>query len=132
VALGVPREQYEDTSGRSVLVVDPFGRVSQRSEAAWGVLGAMGGGWALQARLLRGAVPTALADALYRVVADNRYRLFGKKAEVQVLRVLLRQGTESASCKLCLLCFRCLLLCDSVHMLISIFYSFRACLFTRS
>jgi predicted DCC family thiol-disulfide oxidoreductase YuxK len=81
VALGVPREQYEDTSGRSVLVVDPFGRVSQRSEAAWGVLGAMGGGWALQARLLRGAVPTALADALYRVVADNRYRLFGKKAE---------------------------------------------------
>jgi predicted DCC family thiol-disulfide oxidoreductase YuxK len=81
VALGVPREQYEDTSSRSVLVVDPFGRVSQRSEAAWGALGALGGGWALQARLLRGVVPRALADALYGVVADNRYRLFGKKAE---------------------------------------------------
>jgi predicted DCC family thiol-disulfide oxidoreductase YuxK len=55
----------------------PRERVLERSRAILHTLDQLGGGWKLLARV--GAiVPLTLADAGYRVVARNRYRMFGR------------------------------------------------------
>lgn len=64
----------------TVYVVADYGQSSQqllaRSEAIVHVFGRLGGVWGL---LTVGKVlPKALRDALYNVVARNRYRIFGK------------------------------------------------------
>lgn len=64
----------------TVYVVADYGRPDQRllarSDAILHVLGRLGGVW----RLLRigRVLPKSLRDALYNVVARNRYRVFGK------------------------------------------------------
>lgn len=64
----------------TVYVVADYGQPSQRllarSDAILHVLGRLGGLWGLL-RLGR-ALPKSLRDALYKLVARNRYRVFGK------------------------------------------------------
>lgn len=64
----------------TVYVVADYGQSSQRllarSDAILHVLGRLGGVWGLL-RIGR-ALPKSLRDALYNVVARNRYRVFGK------------------------------------------------------
>ena len=64
----------------TVYVVADYGQPSQRllarSDAILQVLGRLGGVWGLL-RIGR-ALPKSLRDALYNVVARNRYRVFGK------------------------------------------------------
>lgn len=63
-----------------IVVVDPgmpSERLLDRSAAGLHVLAALGGGWALVARLL-GWLPRPLLDLAYRLLARNRYRLFGR------------------------------------------------------
>ena len=55
---------------------EPGERVLARSDAALTLLSALGGPWKALA-VLR-ALPRGLRDALYGVVARNRYRLFGR------------------------------------------------------
>lgn len=49
----------------------------QRSNATVGCLRLLGGAWAVAAGLLR-AVPLGVRDFGYRMVARNRYRIFGR------------------------------------------------------
>ncbi|MGH9970268.1 MAG: thiol-disulfide oxidoreductase DCC family protein [Pyrinomonadaceae bacterium] len=61
------------------VVVDyaqPTERLLARSDAILHVLRQLGGVW--QVFRLGGFIPRALRDALYKVVARNRYRVFGK------------------------------------------------------
>ena len=63
-----------------ILVVDPDGpseRLLDRSTAGLYVLAGLGGGWRVVATLL-GWLPRPLLDVAYRVLARNRYRLFGR------------------------------------------------------
>ena len=62
------------------VVVDagtPSERLLDRSAAGVYVLAQLGGAWRLAAALL-GWVPRPLLDLAYRLVARNRYRLFGR------------------------------------------------------
>jgi predicted DCC family thiol-disulfide oxidoreductase YuxK len=64
----------------TVYVVADYGQPSQRllsrSNAILHVLGKLGGVWGLFR--IGWALPKSLRDALYNVVAKNRYRVFGK------------------------------------------------------
>jgi salicylate hydroxylase len=53
------------------------GRALMYSDAVLGI--AHGLGWPWRAALLLKIVPRALRDRLYRFVADNRYRWFGRR-----------------------------------------------------
>jgi predicted DCC family thiol-disulfide oxidoreductase YuxK len=55
----------------------PTERALSQSPAILHALRQLGGGWGMLARLA-GLVPRPVADLLYRVVARNRYRVFGK------------------------------------------------------
>ena len=62
------------------VVVDPDTpgeRLLDRSAAGLYVLAGLGGGWRLVSRLLAG-LPRPLLDLAYRLLARNRYRLFGR------------------------------------------------------
>jgi predicted DCC family thiol-disulfide oxidoreductase YuxK len=48
-----------------------------RSDAAAFVLAELGGGWAVAAKMCR-VLPRSIRDAIYRLVARNRYQVFGK------------------------------------------------------
>jgi predicted DCC family thiol-disulfide oxidoreductase YuxK len=63
-----------------VLVED--GRVSTRSTAALRLLAGLGGLWTLALGLL--VVPAPLRDAVYRLIAQNRYRWFGKRSSCRL------------------------------------------------
>ena len=66
-----PRDQV------SILLIEG-GRVRQDSDAVLSIFEALGFPWRLIGALR--VVPAALRDRLYRWVARNRYRLFGKRA----------------------------------------------------
>ena|SRR5215207_3825566 len=55
----------------------PEERVFQRSDAVLGVGRELGGGWAVLAAMAK-VFPGSLRDLLYRFIARNRYRVFGK------------------------------------------------------
>jgi predicted DCC family thiol-disulfide oxidoreductase YuxK len=59
----------------TVVVLTADGRVLLRSDAALHALGRLGGGWRALAAAFR-AVPRPLRDAVYRLVARLRRRLF--------------------------------------------------------
>ena len=65
----------------SVVAVANWGtteeRTFTRSRAVLEAVGALGGGWGLAAAAAR-VVPSAVGDAVYRLVARHRYRLFGR------------------------------------------------------
>lgn len=61
----------------SLLLVDGD-RVREDSDAVLAIYTALGWPWALLGALR--IVPPLLRDPVYRVVARNRYRLFGKRA----------------------------------------------------
>jgi predicted DCC family thiol-disulfide oxidoreductase YuxK len=62
----------------SLLLVDEAGAHTDTA-AIRRVLHGLGGGWRLPAALL-GVLPRALLDPLYRRIARNRYRWFGRHA----------------------------------------------------
>ena len=65
----------------SMVLIDG-GRVYERSSAALRIARRLRGGWSLLYALV--IVPRALRDAVYRVVARNRYRWFGKSDQCRV------------------------------------------------
>jgi predicted DCC family thiol-disulfide oxidoreductase YuxK len=63
-----------------IVVLDPdtpAERLLDRAAAGLHVLAGLGGRWAVVARLL-GWLPGPLLDLAYRMLATNRYRLFGR------------------------------------------------------
>ena len=62
---------------RTMILVDPDGRVSTRSTAALRVATKLGALWPLMGALL--VVPRFLRDPVYEFIARNRYSWFGKK-----------------------------------------------------
>ncbi|WP_237060730.1 thiol-disulfide oxidoreductase DCC family protein [Microbulbifer sediminum] len=74
--LGLPLDEYE-----SVVYLERESGSHQpyfKSEAALRVLGGLPGA-ARHLRLLR-AIPPVIRDAVYDIIARNRYRLFGRRA----------------------------------------------------
>jgi predicted DCC family thiol-disulfide oxidoreductase YuxK len=75
------RHAHDATVLDTVFVVldpgTPSERLLDRSAAALYVLAGLGGGWRLAATLLRW-LPRSLLDLAYRLLARNRYRLFGR------------------------------------------------------
>ncbi len=65
-------------SFKTIVWIDPSHREFVRSAAAVRVLWRLGGNWWLIGWLLW-LIPRPLRDVGYRLVAANRYRLFGKK-----------------------------------------------------
>jgi predicted DCC family thiol-disulfide oxidoreductase YuxK len=65
----------------SIYVLDETGLYSQ-SAAVIQILRRLGGFWALLT--VGGVVPVALRDAVYRVVASNRYQILGKRETCRV------------------------------------------------
>jgi predicted DCC family thiol-disulfide oxidoreductase YuxK len=55
----------------------PVPRISTDSDAMWRVLVGLGGAWRLAAAIA--LLPRGVRDRLYRLVARNRYRLFGRR-----------------------------------------------------
>ena len=58
------------------------GRLYTRSAAALRMLKHLGGGWSLLYGLM--IIPAFIRDAVYNLLANNRYKWFGKKAECWV------------------------------------------------
>lgn len=68
----------EDRRDLGSLVLWDGDRTWRRSAAIVRILWRMGGAWSVAGSLLW-MVPLPLRDAMYRLVAASRYRLFGKK-----------------------------------------------------
>jgi predicted DCC family thiol-disulfide oxidoreductase YuxK len=81
----------QSDSGRALLMqhgVDPYdpvtfllvdaGTAFTDTDAALRVIGRFGFGWRLLASIVR-VIPRSLRNALYRWIARNRYRLFGRR-----------------------------------------------------
>jgi predicted DCC family thiol-disulfide oxidoreductase YuxK len=71
-----------DPDDPDTIIVVAGPRVLRNSDAVLFIYSQLGGPW--RAAALARAVPRALRDRLYRWVARNRYRLFGKRAECWV------------------------------------------------
>ncbi len=71
-------DQSEDWS---IYFLDETGLYSQ-SEAVIQILRRLGGFWGVLT--VGGVVPVALRDAIYRVVASNRYQILGKRETCRV------------------------------------------------
>lgn len=67
----------------SVVLMEPDGRLFKESDAVLMALAKLGLGWKILGTLLRG-VPRSVRDGLYRWVARNRYRWFGKHASCRL------------------------------------------------
>lgn len=80
---GLAQEHFDTV----VLVAD--GQVFVRSEAAIEIARRLGGGWRLAGSLR--VFPLFLRDALYRWVARNRYRWFGRQAACWLPNAALRE-----------------------------------------
>jgi predicted DCC family thiol-disulfide oxidoreductase YuxK len=76
----VPSDLDPETS--QTVILEEGGRFRIRSDAALAILAGLGGAWRL-AGLLR-VVPRPLRDAVYDLVARNRKRWFGRRAECRV------------------------------------------------
>lgn len=75
--LGHRIEQQAGNESKSTIIVTKEGKVFTHSDAICQILKTMGGPWAFLGSL--GLVlPKALRDPLYRFIARNRYRWFGK------------------------------------------------------
>lgn len=71
-----------DPEASQTVIFEAGGRFRLRSDAALAILVGLGGAWRL-AGLLR-VVPRPLRDAGYDLVARNRSRWFGRRAECRV------------------------------------------------
>ena len=83
-ALGLLGEETVAALDSIVYVVEDDTGVHryEQSDAALRILRDLGGGWRVVSWLR--IVPRPLRDAVYRTIARNRYRWFGKKAECRV------------------------------------------------
>jgi predicted DCC family thiol-disulfide oxidoreductase YuxK len=77
---GVPPEAA-GADPETMILLDG-GRVYERSSAALRLAGTLDGGWPLLGIFL--AIPAPLRDLVYRWVARNRYRWFGKRENCYV------------------------------------------------
>lgn len=77
---GVPPAAAGDDPETVVLLDE--GRIYERSSAALRLAGKLDGGWPLLRVLL--AIPKPLRDLVYRWVARNRYRWYGRRATCYV------------------------------------------------
>ncbi len=79
--------QGVESMPETVLVIAGAGtdgeRVLQRSDAVLRCLKELGGVWGVAATLGAG-IPRALRDGAYRVIARNRYRVWGRLAECRI------------------------------------------------
>ena len=71
-----------DPRASQTVILEDAGRFRVRSDAALAILSGLGGAWRL-AGLLR-VIPRPLRDAIYDLVARNRERWFGRRAECRV------------------------------------------------
>ena len=60
-------------------ILEEDGRIFTRSEAALRITRRLGGGWPLLYGLM--IVPSFIRDTIYDLIADHRYKWFGKKKE---------------------------------------------------
>ncbi len=74
-ALLAPLGRVPEVEPQSFILVED-GKVYERSTAALRIARRMRGGWKLLYAFM--VVPRPLRDAVYRLVARNRYRMFGK------------------------------------------------------
>lgn len=73
----------EHHQGLDTVVLLDQGKVYTSSTAVLRILFELGGLWNVFA-MLASIVPTTLRDIVYRFVAKNRYRLFGKKNSCRI------------------------------------------------
>jgi predicted DCC family thiol-disulfide oxidoreductase YuxK len=76
--LGRGMEAKAGTASLSSVLIEKGGRVYSRSDGMLVAGHALGGIWALLAKVF-GILPRSLRDKLYDWIAANRYRWFGKK-----------------------------------------------------
>ena len=75
--LGVDPNQEFDT-----VVFNDKGKLYYKSSAAIRILAVLGGGWKLLWIFL--IVPSFIRDFVYDLIANNRYKLFGKKEACRI------------------------------------------------
>lgn len=83
------REQGLSASDLETMILIDGGRAYFRSTAALRAVGKLAGPWRAATVLL--VVPAFLRDAVYRIVARNRYRWFGKLDQCRVPTPELRE-----------------------------------------
>jgi predicted DCC family thiol-disulfide oxidoreductase YuxK len=66
----------------SMVLIDSDG-IHHRTDAVWRMLVGLGGIWRFAGRLLR-LVPRPLRNAMYNLLAQNRYRWFGRKVSCRL------------------------------------------------
>jgi predicted DCC family thiol-disulfide oxidoreductase YuxK len=67
----------EYTASLDSVVVQIDGKIFRKSKAVFAVLKKLGGPWVLVGAI--GVLPEALLNRAYDLVAENRYKIFGKK-----------------------------------------------------
>jgi predicted DCC family thiol-disulfide oxidoreductase YuxK len=82
-------EQFEPEQGRpDSVVLLAEGKVYRQSAAALKIFRELGGPWSLLYGFM--VIPPFIRDAVYRLIAQNRYRMFGKSAECMIPSAELR------------------------------------------
>lgn len=66
------------TAHNETMLVLDRGKLLTQSEAALAIAGGLG--WPWRAAVLARVVPRTLRDGMYRLIARNRFRLFGRRA----------------------------------------------------
>jgi predicted DCC family thiol-disulfide oxidoreductase YuxK len=75
------RGRFGDAEPRTVILEDS-GRIRIRSDAALAIVAGLGGAWKL-VQVFR-VVPRPIRDWVYDVIARNRFRWFGRRAECRI------------------------------------------------
>lgn len=77
----LPSYQIDTTQLKSVIIIDN-GKVYSQSSAALRICKHLDGGWKIFYGLI--IIPKFIRDAIYNIIARNRYKWFGKKETCMV------------------------------------------------
>lgn len=78
----VAARQIDTSKVDSIILIEPGVAYYTKAMAALKIGQALGGGWKLLALLEW--IPTVISNAVYNIIAKNRYRWFGKKEACMV------------------------------------------------
>ena len=83
------REAKEDTEDLDTILFFDNGKIYKRSTAVLRILTQLGGVWSIARIFL--LFPSIVRDAVYRLIANNRYKWFGRREQCMIPSQELRE-----------------------------------------
>ena len=86
----IPKETFDSLKQNTIFVMDPYGNVYIKSDAAIEVLKCIGGRWYVAGTVLS-VLPRFVRNSLYNFMGKHRYLIFGKKDVCEVKTTKFRR-----------------------------------------